>query len=140
VRDNERVNVRTAGVVSMAAMALCFVQGANAQACDARPQTSEATPQQVIDFFAAQRWKVVSFFGYSGAEYDHPAAMLKRAGRVLDGLNTKRTVVNIGATEQGIGAVYALAKRRVSRPRASSPAWPRRRVWRCRLASTKCSS
>jgi NADPH:quinone reductase-like Zn-dependent oxidoreductase len=38
--------------------------------------------------------------------------MLKRAGRALDGLNPKRAVVNIGATAQGIGAVYELAKRR----------------------------
>lgn len=96
----------------MAAMALCLGQGASAQACTASPQALEATPQQVREFFAAKRWKVVSFFGYSGAEYEHPAAMLKHAGRALDGLNTQRVVVNIGATAQGIGAVYALAKRR----------------------------
>ncbi len=93
-------------------MALCLVQNAAAQGCAAPQQVVEATPQQVVEFFAAKRWRVVSFFGYSGAEYEHPAAMLKRAGRALDGLNPKRAVVNIGATAQGIGAVYELARRR----------------------------
>ena len=38
--------------------------------------------------------------------------MLKHANAALDQLDPKRTVVNIGATSQGIGAVYEVAKRR----------------------------
>ena len=96
----------------MAALTLGLIQSAVAQPCAAPQQVTEATPQQVIEFFAAQRWRVVTFFGYSGAEYERPAAMLQRAGRVLDRLDPKLAVVNIGATAQGIGAVYELAKRR----------------------------
>jgi hypothetical protein len=96
----------------MAALTLGFAQGANAQGCTLPQQVTEATPEQVVEFFATKRWRVASFFGYSGAEYEQPAAMLKRAGRVLDRLDPKLAVVNIGATAQGIGAVYELAKRR----------------------------
>ncbi len=96
----------------MAALTLGVAHGANAQACEPPQQVTEATPQEMVEFFAARRWRVVTFFGYSGAEYEHPAAMLKRAGRVLDRLDPKLAVVNIGATAQGIGAVYELAKRR----------------------------
>jgi hypothetical protein len=101
-----------AGVALMAALTLGVAHGANAQACEPPQQVTEATPQEMVEFFAARRWRVVTFFGYSGAEYEHPAAMLKRAGRVLDRLDPKLAVVNIGATAQGIGAVYELAKRR----------------------------
>lgn len=56
--------------------------------------------------------QVLSFVGYSGAGYEDPDAMLAIAGRVLDGLDPARTVVAAGATAEGIGAVYALARRR----------------------------
>jgi hypothetical protein len=55
---------------------------------------------------------VVTFVGYSGAGYEDEAAMLDAAAEVLDGLDPARTVVNIGATPDGIGAVYRLAKER----------------------------
>ena len=38
--------------------------------------------------------------------------MLAHAARVLDGHDPAKTLINIGATEVGIGAVYALAKRK----------------------------
>lgn len=56
--------------------------------------------------------QVLSFVGYSGAGYEDPQAMLATAGRVLDGLDPARTVVAAGATAEGIGAVYALARQR----------------------------
>jgi hypothetical protein len=55
---------------------------------------------------------VLTFTGYSGAEYEDPAAMLKHAARILDRENPATTLVNIGATKMGIGAVYELAKRK----------------------------
>ncbi len=56
--------------------------------------------------------QVLSFVGYSGAGYEDPDATLAIAGRMLDGLDPARTVVAAGATAEGIGAVYALARRR----------------------------
>jgi hypothetical protein len=107
-----RPNPLLRSVFSAAVLATCFAREASAVACGAPEQVIEATPEQVVAFFAARRWRVASFFGYSGAEYEHPDAMLARAGRVLDRLDPKLAVVNIGATAQGIGAVYELAKQR----------------------------
>lgn len=56
--------------------------------------------------------QVLSFVGYSGAGYEDPDAMRAIVGRVLDGLDPARTVVAAGATAEGIGAVYALARQR----------------------------
>jgi hypothetical protein len=55
---------------------------------------------------------VLTFLGYSGAEYQDRKAMLRHAARTLDRFDRERTIVNIGATAAGIGAVYELAKRR----------------------------
>jgi len=38
--------------------------------------------------------------------------MLEHAARVLDGQNPKNTLINIGATAVGIGAVYEIAKQK----------------------------
>lgn len=92
------------------AVALGAVQVAAAESCTSNPQVSEATPQQVKEFFSTRQRKVVTFLGYSGAEYEDPAAMLKQAGAALKKFDPRRTVVNIGATAVGIGAVYELAK------------------------------
>jgi hypothetical protein len=56
--------------------------------------------------------KVLTFLGYSAAEYENKAAMLEHAARILDAYDPKATIVNIGATPDGIGAVYATAKQR----------------------------
>jgi hypothetical protein len=69
-----------------------------------------ADPAAIREFVAGEHKSVVTFVGYSGAEYDDPAAMLNHARRVLDGFDPADTLVNIGATRQGIGAVYPLAK------------------------------
>jgi hypothetical protein len=55
---------------------------------------------------------VLTFGGYSGAEYEDPAAMLARASAVLDRHDPAKTLISIGATAQGIGAVYELAKQK----------------------------
>ncbi len=61
-------------------------------------------------FFESEQKEVVTFVGYSGSEYEDKAAMIEKAGRILDEFNPSKTIVNIGATPEGIGAVYALAK------------------------------
>ncbi len=76
------------------------------------PMLHEATVREVHDFFAAQQRRVVTFLGYSGAGYEDEPGMLHAAETVLDGLDPAATIVNIGATADGIGAVYPLAKRK----------------------------
>ena len=73
---------------------------------------SETEPGAIRAYFAGQRMQVVTFLGYSGAGYEDPGAMLEHAARVLDRYDPNTTLVNCGATAEGIGAVYALAKRR----------------------------
>lgn len=53
----------------------------------------------------------MTFIGYSGAEYENKVRMLKIAEDVLAQFDPKTTIVNIGATPEGIGAIYALAKK-----------------------------
>lgn len=61
----------------------------------------------------AQAKHVYTFFGYSGAGYDDPDAMLALARKELEKIPSEERgdwVVNIGATADGIGAVYGLAQ------------------------------
>jgi hypothetical protein len=71
-----------------------------------------ASAAEVVDWFRAQGREVLTFVGYSGAGYEDVAAMRAAAAQVLDGCDPARTLVNIGGTSDGIGAVYALAKSR----------------------------
>lgn len=76
-------------------------------------QAPETTALSAVRaYFAARGKTVVSFVGYSGSGYEDEARMLRDAGSVLDGFSPRSTIVNIGATEAGIGAVYRLAKAR----------------------------
>ena len=93
-------------------LSLGVVPGVAASACSPPRQVEGATPMQVRSHFAGSGRKVVTFLGYSGAGYQDRAAMLRQADQVLARLDPKRTVINIGATKDGIGAVYELAKRR----------------------------
>lgn len=70
-----------------------------------------ASASEVQKFFNGQEKQVLTFIGYSGAEYENKVRMLKIAEEVLSQFDPKTTIVNIGATPEGIGAVYALAKK-----------------------------
>lgn len=70
----------------------------------------EATPEEIQAFFKEKKMTVLTFLGYSGAEYENKARMLKQASKILVQFDPRSTIVNIGATPQGIGAVYDLAK------------------------------
>ncbi len=85
---------------------------APAQACANAPVQREASAQQIQDFVRGQRKRVLSFVGYSDAGYEDPAAMRAAAEQVLSLHDPARTLVNIGGTASGIGAVYELAKGR----------------------------
>jgi len=78
----------------------------------ARPAIRETTPEEIRAFFTGKAMRVLTFLGYSGAEYENKAIMLEQASRILDQFDPKKTIVNIGATPEGIGAVYEAAKRR----------------------------
>lgn len=83
-----------------------------AQSCDQPSTVREATSEEIRSFFKGKHMKVLTFLGYSAAEYENKAAMLEHAARILDVYDPKATIVNIGATPEGIGAVYATAKQR----------------------------
>jgi hypothetical protein len=83
-----------------------------AVACELSTLVKEATIADIKSFFESQNKDVLTFVGYSGGEYEDKIAMLDKASRILDEFDPSKTIVNIGATPEGIGAVYELAKRR----------------------------
>jgi len=81
-----------------------------ASACEATPTATAADLDRIQAYLREQRREVLTFVGYSGAGYEDPDAMLEHARAVLLQFSPDRTLVNIGATAEGIGAVYELAK------------------------------
>lgn len=84
---------------------------APAAACRGPHDVREADRAAIEAFVQQRRMQVASFFGYSGAGYQDPAALRAQAAQWLATLDPRRTLVNVGATAVGIGAVYELAKR-----------------------------
>lgn len=80
--------------------------------CEPPTSSRVATPDKVRAFFAGQRMSVLTFVGYSGAEYENRPMMIQQAEQMLGTFDPKQTIVNIGATAEGIGAVYEVAKRK----------------------------
>lgn len=78
--------------------------------CDGPIEARLATADEIRDFIAGRT--VLTFTGYSGSGYEDPDAMLQEAAGILDSADPARTLINIGATSAGIGAVYELAKNR----------------------------
>jgi hypothetical protein len=75
-------------------------------------RNKSATVEEISAFFKSQQKAVLTFIGYSGAGYEDEASMRKEAEHVLSEFDPAKTIVNIGATPDGIGAVYELAKRK----------------------------
>lgn len=100
--------------VPLAVLILCAQALAprTADACDGPREVREATLESIQEFVQGRKMTVLTFAGYSGAEYQDPAAMLERASQILDGYEPAKTLINIGGTAVGIGAVYELAKRK----------------------------
>ena len=71
----------------------------------------DVSPEDVQRFFDQRNKTVITFTGFSGSEYQDRDAMLAHARDVLVKHKSDQTIVNIGATGDGIGQVYALAKR-----------------------------
>jgi hypothetical protein len=74
--------------------------------------TKTATKAEIKAFFQGTGKAVVTFVGYSGSGYEDQAAMIRAAERILDDFDPRTTIVNSGATAEGIGAIYELAKRK----------------------------
>lgn len=66
--------------------------------------------EEAVDFIRSRGKVVLTFFGYSGMGYEDENGMLETAQKVLSGQAPEKTLVNIGVTEVGIGAIYPLAK------------------------------
>lgn len=79
-------------------------------ACEVATTVKDVTLDEIKTFFVNKNKVVITFVGYSGAEYEDKQAMLEKAGRILDEYDASQTIVNIGATPEGIGAIYELAK------------------------------
>jgi hypothetical protein len=103
---------RSVGRSALLSCLVCFVLHVGVVAHAEPAASREATPDEIAAFFREHGKKVITFVGYSGAGYQDQAAMLREAARILDEADPAKTIVNIGATQDGIGAVYALAKRR----------------------------
>jgi len=77
----------------------------------AQTTVTHSTAGDIKAFFQKKQKTVLTFVGYSGAGYEDEASMLKQAERILEEFDPAKTIVNIGATPEGIGAIYAMAKR-----------------------------
>lgn len=80
--------------------------------CESPMTTRVASPEEIRAYFETKKMRILTFLGYSGAGYEDEAAMLAHADQILDKFDPKTTIVNIGATAEGIGAVYKAAKRK----------------------------
>ena len=102
----------TISVVLLLAAQSTSAHGESSQLCKGTGSTRTASPNDVMAFFKTQSKTVLTFLGYSGAEYENRQAMLDAARSVLAPLDAAKVIVNIGATTDGIGAVYEVAKAR----------------------------
>jgi hypothetical protein len=99
---------RVAGLITCY---LAFTSGA-ANACDGPREVRETTLASIKAFIHTQQMAVLTFAGYSGARYEAPEALMEHASDVLDRQDSGKTLINIGATAEGIGAVYEIAKKK----------------------------
>jgi len=67
-------------------------------------------PEEAVAFIRSRGKQVLTFLGYSGSGYEDEMGMLKIARGVLVGFEPGRTLVNMGVTSVGVGAIYSLAK------------------------------
>jgi len=105
------MRVRLAVIAALTGLVLLPSSSA-AQKCQPPTINSATSVEAIRGYFQKRNMTVVSFLGYSAADYEDKAALLKHAEGVLSGLDPARTIVNVGATIDGIGAVYALAKQK----------------------------
>jgi len=79
-------------------------------ACTGTPSLHDATSTSIAAFVQQTGKQVLTFTGYSAAGYQDLQAMREHATRILAASNPGTVLVNIGATAEGIGEVYEMAK------------------------------
>ncbi len=72
--------------------------------------TDPISADEVITRIKALNKKVFTLFGYSALEYEHKDKVLAQIKERLQTLDPKEYVINIGCTEEGIGAAYEVAR------------------------------
>lgn len=70
----------------------------------------ESTAEQAISALKGRGKQVVTFIGFSGAGYQDQYALMKVLRNELSTLDPKKSIINIGGTPDGIGALYEIAK------------------------------
>jgi hypothetical protein len=80
-----------------------------AEQTPSRPTVIEATAEAVQSAFSDRDELVVTLSGYSGSGYEDEDALMRRARALLGEYDPESTIINIGATVDGIGAVYEIA-------------------------------
>ncbi len=68
------------------------------------------TPEQAVAFIKSLGRTALTFYGYAGMGYEDESELLRIARDVLSNYHPKDTLIIIGATEVGVGAIYPLAK------------------------------
>jgi len=68
------------------------------------------TPEEAVSFIRRRGKTVLTFFGYSGMGYEDEEGMLQIVQNILSQYLPPKTLINIGATEVGVGKAYVLAK------------------------------
>jgi len=81
-------------------------------ASDTPVKVDASTSADVRTAFPRDGRLVLTFLGYSAAGYEDERAMIAKASAILNEYPVATTIVNIGATSDGIGAIYELARRR----------------------------
>lgn len=96
--------------IGVSVAALMVSPAVVARTCEPPQLVKVATTSEIRAFVRGKDMKVLTFVGYSGAGYQNSSAMLESVRRTLSRHDPARTIVNVGATSQGIGAAYQLAK------------------------------
>jgi hypothetical protein len=94
VRLSHPLAVRLANYLAAFISLLCACMAFGG--CEPPMTARVATPEEIRTFFENKKMKVLTFLGYSGAEYENKAMMLEQAARILNQFDPRTTIVNIG--------------------------------------------
>lgn len=75
-----------------------------------RKSIVESTAEQTINEMKNRGKKVVTFVGFSGLGYENPEILNEVFRQELAQMDSRRVIINIGGTPDGIGALYETAK------------------------------
>ena len=67
-------------------------------------------PEEAVSFIKCLGKTMLTFYGFSGLGYEDEQEMLHTARDILSKYSPETTLVNLGATSVGAGAIYPLAK------------------------------